>query len=943
MTAYGSAFIALTKSHNKDRNNNVVFLASVMSGLYYITNYWATNRIVHFHLFFSTATVPITFALMYKYLFTDKGSFNHLLYLTLLLAVFTPTPHTVIFELVIIGVMAVVYLIYPNRSVRKVFELGIFAILYIAINSYWLFPFLLLKSAPDAVPSVDIVATLNKNNQLLNAIRLMGYWLVETKDYFFGNGIVVIIQNVLAFAPLALLLGYFISARKKKLTAAMIAVFVVGIILASTTPVSNAIYTYLMFISPIKSIGWVFREYEKFGLLIAFLYSLGMGLLITETAHKKKFGVPILIVSGVILAMQLFYFDKTVRTLYAPANVPNSYFSANQLLKDDQAQANVAWYPGGTQPSWLNHKEVRYYFTNMISQKPSITIRSDLIYLLEYILSPNNVNDVNVGKILNMLGVKYLIIRNDDVAVPKEEIQALNQSLLKQPGMERVFSDETLTMYKNKLFNGLSKIYTQKLVSNAGMATLKKLDELNLDTNTTLIDFTDSPSDSLQLPKAFYLENNQVIDTNINSYRAEMTFPAQDVPYVENGRADRWRKASLKNLNHAEFTFFFKRLGININQFDYDKGIVSARDGWEAVNKSKTGSRYKVTFSKHQNIELTDKDLIYKKRTGDNSGEWNIVQSDPLSTNGSTIISLHFKSNLPTNLQPHYKLASYDAQGDLQRISFIYADENNAVDQIVNLPNRAATFDFSIWALSQKDRSYNYALKDFRVTDETGNAKPISLTFMAKSNCAQNCKVLARVLKSSRGGKLGFRVNDQYTEITTKDESGDSFVWQPLNIDADVNKNAKVTLLNVDGFNSVNAVAILNQEEFATLLYSPTAGTVPKIQQNNIKTEQINPTEYLITAGTAGRSFVLGFAKPYSPGWVLGGEKAQLANGFVNGWPVTEPAAQLKVNFEAQKYFYYGIVVSGFGLALTLALLLKNKMTALLSLRWRTSPESREF
>ncbi|KKU50703.1 MAG: hypothetical protein UX73_C0016G0002 [candidate division WWE3 bacterium GW2011_GWC1_47_10] len=929
--SYIWAFISLAKSNSKEQNMNVVFLAAVISGIYYIANYWATNRIVHFHLFFSTATIPIAFALMYKYFFTETGDFKHLLYLTLTLAMFTATPHTVLFEMLIIAVMTTVYLASPNRAARKLFELGGFAILYIATNMYWLLPFLAIKSNPDAIPSVDIVATLNKNNQLINAIRLMGYWLVETKDYFYGNGIVNIVQAIMAFVPFLLLLGYFIATRTRKLTAIMAVLFVVGVVLASATPLSNVIYTYLMFYSPLKSVGWIFREYEKFGIFIAFLYSLGLGLLITETFHKRKIAVPVMIVGFVLLGMQLFYFDKIVKTLYAPVNIPDSYFSTNQLLSEDKSEANIAWYPNGTQPNWLNHKEVRYYFTNMVSKKPSITTRSDLMYLLEYILDRENVDDVNVGKALNIVGVKYLIIRTDDKSVPAEEIQTLNQSLQEQPDLETVASDKILTIYRNKFFSGLAKIYTQKLVSNAGMSTFKKLDDLNINTNNTMVEFTDSPSDDLELPETYYIEKDQVSDVNMNRYHNEITFPAENVPYIENGRADKWRKASLKNLNHAEFTFFFKRLGINVDQFDYNKGVVSAREGWEAMDKNKIGTRYNLTVSHRQNVELADNVLVYKKLAEDNNSEWNIVQTGIVGTNKSNTIGIHFKTNIPANLQPHYKLASYDERGDLQRISFLYADENNTVDQIVKLPESAATFDFSIWALSQKDNPYDYMLKDFRITDETSNAKPISLEFEAKASCTKDCKVVARVLKSSRGGKLGIQVNDKYTEILTKDETGDTFVWLPLDITVDVTRRAKVTLLNIDGFNSVNAIAVLSEQEFETLSVTPTAGTVSDTQPNTVKTQQVNPTEYLVTTGITDKPFVLSFAKPYSQGWVLNGQKAQIANGFVNGWLIEKPVTQLKIEFEPQKYFYYGVVISGFGVVLTLALLLKNKLKQMAS------------
>lgn len=931
------------------KKETAALVAATVGGLYYVVNYWFTNRIVHFGLFFSTLTVPITFYYAYTYLFSEKTDFKKLALLTIFLSILTPTPHTLFFIFLILFCTYISFITSkkPNKSTKitRTAQLTLFGILFTLISSIWTLPFIFSKSKPDPVLSETIVNIIGREANLNNSIRLMGYWLADKTDYFYKP--LENIQTALSYLPLALAIAAIIVFRKKLgLGAILIGLLFLGVFLATSFKPADVFYFWLMFKSPIKGIGWLFREYDKLGLMISYVYALSISLLIYRFFHKKILLGSLLILVTALISSNLYFFDKTISNRYTPVAIPTDFEKVVSFLEKDPEEANSVWYPPVLQPYWAKNEEVRYVFANLISPKPAFTTRSETINYLDYLFDPENIYGINMSKALDLVGVKYLIIRNDDNPLQPSD---LNEKLNLQEGMEKVFSTTFLTVYKNNDFSGLAKIYTSKLLSNQGLSTLKELDSLGIEAGKDFVDYTDKPSKIEGIATAYLAQNNEVTDMAINKFEDKFIYPFNFVTTKDDGNPGFWTLGSLENKTHAETNFFFKDLGLEISQFDYSKGVIIAREGWEKINANQKPTKiFKISFSQYPNLQITDsgmKDSGLKPRVTsflsgkvpaseikyaavekDLQGFWNTERSDKFRVQGIKGLQVTANSEISKDLVPHFKIYFYDEGGKVIDIKFIYADQRGAVSSIVKLPDGAKTADFSIWTLSNNEKPYEYKISKLEIGDISNNVRPISFGFKTKSNCTGECTVLARVLKSQIGGSLGITLNNENflidTTLSQELYHPERYTWIELGKISGA-EDVQIGLRNLKGFNSVNAVVLLSNSEYQAMQneigkISANKGTVeetPAVYKPQIK--KINPTEYSITVlQNINKPVVVAFAKPYSDNWELiyNGKpmKPVVINGYINGWYFESlKSGTYFVEYRPQKYFLIGAGISG--------------------------------
>lgn len=913
----------LEKHLETDVKKNLWITSITFGALFYITNYWFTNRILHFYLFFSSVTIPINFAVFYIYLYSEKRDFKKLIYLIFFLSIFTATPHTVLFEFLIFFTLSIVYIFTSSWSQTKNRILPLvyfFTPLYLLTNLHWILPFTVSNSAPDAVWSKTITNLLSKNAGIMNSIRLMGYWLVNIKDYFVQNhSAITYIQIFLTFIPLATLITAILLFRKTIISKILLALFLLSMFLCTAGFVTNRFYFYLMFDSPIKNLGWLFREYDKFGVILAFVYAMSLSLIAYKMLEHKILKYLFITVFTLLFASQLYYLNSQLDKNFHSTIVPEDFFKVNYLLRQDNELYNTAWYPGTPKPTWAETEEVRFIFSNKISDKPSITTRSDLIYLLDYIFSSKNLEEINVGKALDMVGVKYLIARKDDSLFVSED---LINKLDNQKSLGKVFSGNYLTLYKNKAFTGLFKTYKNQIITDMGLNILKSLDFYNINTGNTLVNFTDDFS-NLNISKYFILDDP--LNYKINKFSDRFVYPANYVSEVENGNADKWRKASLKNLNHAESSFFFNNLGVTNYQFDYDNLVVDARDGWEKVDMGKKPtSTIPVSFSEHKNIATNGKEISYTSKPIDFKYFWNTIRSDKFDTTNIKAVHIKFTSNIDRSLIPHFKVSSY-LNDDRVDIKFIYPDENGNVDNIVKIPLGTTEADFSMWTLSSTGKGYDYKLEDFEMFDISNNVKPLTLGLKTKNYCdTSECILLVRTLNNKRGGDIQFNVDGKFLGINTKlDEVTPNkaktnvesvYKWANLGSFWSSKSTLNINLLNINGFNSVNALVLLTKNEYENLINGNVTdeNLSESSSSTTIKAEKVNPAKYKLRIDTPNKPFVLGFSKPFSKNWLANGKESKIINGFINGWEFNNGNEKkvVTVKYKPEKFFHIGLIIS---------------------------------
>ena len=212
------------------------------------------------------------------------------------------------------------------------------------------------------------------------------------------------------------------------------------------------------------------------------------------------------------------------------------------------------------QSIWFKSVDSMNYFSNLSVNKPTVPLSEEdsrTKYFLNYVLDLSNVNKINVGKALNLIGVKYLIIRNDDY---NYSYQDTISALEKQQSLNLVFQKDFLYVFENKEYSGLIDIKTSKISTNLGLETLKYLDAFNINTATTKIDFVDKDVTSDILPVSYLLEQGDLNDFVLPFFKNSFIYPS-NFSYTNNPSGN-WANLSLQGKTHAESTFYF-----NINNY----------------------------------------------------------------------------------------------------------------------------------------------------------------------------------------------------------------------------------------------------------------------------------------------------------------------------------------------------------------------------------------
>lgn len=900
-----------------------VLTAALLGSLYYTFNYWATNRIVHFGLFFSTATIPIFFYFLYTYLFSENENVGKLLFLALFSAIFTATPHTVLFEILITTIIYLVFITDSkfgvNIKIKRTVKLLIFGILYLLINSYWILPFLMSSTnAPDAVLTTDIVNLLGKEATLQNSVRLIGYWLANQKAYFMWP-----MQEWLAYVPFALSIVVIISLIKSnaRISKVLLLFLLTSIFLATNTHITNTFYYFVMFNSPLKSLGWLFREYDKFGIVISFVYSISISLVIYLQSKCSKV-VPFIMALFVTLAIctsNLLFFKTDIKNRYTPVTPPKDLAEITNYIKSDTSEFNTAWYPSVMQPNWANNEEVRYIFSNLITKNP-VTINSKNINYIEYLFNEENAYSINIGYALNMLGVKYLVIRND-INDTKNYKSWAAEKFEYQKEMEKVLETENYVVYKNNTFDGISSFHEKTITTNRGLSFLKTDTFKNY---YGLVNFTDKPTALSTREEYIDLNPEFVIDYRINKYKDYFVYPYNYINVKDDGNAGAWKIGTLEDVTHAETEGFFKDLGIVNNQFDYDTGIAIARDGYTLKGDLAIDSNNEIPLNFDKaNISKKDNIINFYATDAEITAPWKIVKSADYEVSGKRALFIQAQVSIDKTLETHMKVHFYNQEGKTVETTSLYPNTTGVVYNIVKVPSNAIYANTSIWQKPLKN--FEYEVKNLKMADISNNVKGVEVN-LGKHNigCKNNCVIYARTFVSPIGGILGIKIGNSYMENTTRTEftKDQRFNWIKMGNIENISDDDTFTLISVDGFNATNAVVSINQAEEQGLFektpeFSPTTDTNKEIKNEvGVIVEKENPTKYNIQIyGASENNGILELKKPFDKNWILirkNEEKtSSLIEGYNNGWQLDNLQNEtITIEYKPQKFFYKGVVVS---------------------------------
>ncbi len=932
---------------DKSHKSLKLFLAVLLATAVYIYNPWMTNRIIHNFLYFSTFTVPLSFGLAYKYFFGDSKKPWILLVLNgLLLGTFMTTPHTIL--LVGIALLGVLIIALIRRKFSKIL-LFIFTVIPIAIISglYWILPFLLYRPSPDRVESLTIFQLLARNTSLFEILKLQGYWWnYILPDYTpLKDKIGAAISNIVYLIPAALLVSATIVNPKKKINQILAIISVLALFLSTYTFLSGSMYEFLMFNEHTKFIGWLFREIEKFSYLLAFAYAVGVFVAITSI--KNKLATKLIC----LLLIPVFFFYGFYLSVYVHRNlvkvpIPPDFYEMNRVFDLDKSEYNVAFYPLVQRTNWTNHIDSANYITNLSSSKPALPNAegdSFIRYFIETMLSNSNIDRVNIGKALNTIGVKYLIIRKDSIGFDSERTMS---SLEAQTSLEKVWEGNYLAIYNNIEYKGLLEVRNYKLSTNLGLDVWGTLDFADINSRNYLIEYLDNPFEpnldkDSQIPTAYLIDSEGPMDIAMNSFINSFVFPADKVNVSDPD--SNWAIGSLTNKTHAETDLYFQNYDIRNRQLNYDHEVILTLGGfkWPKLNGQVYKSlEFSFIPSQGYKVEPKDNKLNISYDGEEKDDVWSIFPSSRFKVGNISSIGLKGKIDAPEYLEPHFKFRYYDSFDKYLGVQVFYP-KDGTIESVFKIPAGTDSIEFSIWTRGKDYGHTSFRVEELGFYDLGQDYTYPEVNTEVKTSCRANCVLMARLLKSNNyPSLLEFDINgSKYVVNNTSLNS--KYMWIKVADIENPSETANVKIRNIEGFNSIAVLAIIDSSlleqklaEINAFLDSNTkltiyeGGATVYLDDNyemNLSSGRnalanyvrYSPVKYSFEITKLPEAAYLMFKRPYKPAWMLtcsGSQAKPALNSFSNAWAVKN-LGNCTIVYFPQDLYMKGLMISGIAIS----------------------------
>ena len=424
-------------------NGRIKRIACLLSAFFYMLNPYTRTFIWHDVTLFAFlyAFLPLILAMYIKVVEKKQVKYVILLFLALLLA--SPA-YTNPMAIAIISILIILYFVYyilqkwKNISeIKLVSKFTVFTIIiFFSLSVWWVLPLMGSFSEEFSSTSVESIGltnleTLNLNSKdtsFLNVFRLEGHWAVgETSKgdpYYtwaenYSSNIFLYITGFLI--PLFVFSSLLTKSKKRYNLLYFAILSLVGLFLVKGShPPFGGIYIWFFENFPLSGIFRV--QYHKLGMIVALGYAFLIGVGISELCsfikqydkHKLVSKMFLILICFLLFVAHEYPFwtgeviPKGGSHLYSfHVKVPEYYNNANYWLDEQNLDFRIYSLPlinlygralmweygyGGADPSL-------YLF-------PKPVISSNNIF-------NEDVSEKNLGKILAVMNVKYILLHND--------------------------------------------------------------------------------------------------------------------------------------------------------------------------------------------------------------------------------------------------------------------------------------------------------------------------------------------------------------------------------------------------------------------------------------------------------------------------------------------------------------------------------------------------
>lgn len=893
-----------------------VFLCCTISSLFYAFNPWVMDRIYHIFLLVTYSFLPLIILISIQIFDKDKVDLKRVLALVLLCSITSTSPHNVFFILVLIASLYAYFLLLNRKQfVPKTKNLVFFIALYVMVNAFWTLPLVDYSLStgslyPDYILHLDGVHMLSRNSDLFNVFRLVAYWWPKASHSFevFPSSTLWIFASLTVPAVCFLALIFY---RKNRIVIYLSLLSVVLIFLASgmNSPLPS-FYEWLCFdASVLASFGWLFRDPNKWTLLLPLAYSILLtfacravtGLI---SRFKRAFFRKATVMAFMLLFLSLVFVYITPSATnyfegpFKPLKIPSEIYGVNSWLENDSASYQVLWLPSYAEygATWV-YNGLSGAFELDSSAKPTFDCQSKYSRgYLNYFNTTLLENRSNYATgYLNPLNVRYIIFHNDSAFMNGSD---LFQSLKHQNDLELVKENGTVYVFENKGWSeSVFQPYGKVVAVSGGFDNFASLNALKaLDFSDFSVVFLDQNIPSASVNSDMLVLSGDLSSDLLPFFLKESLVIAPFDFSRHHSPAECWSKASLSDLSGGPFHPYLGQFGVECWDFDYDKGVVFT---WAP------SAKLDLPFSL---ASTEDFKLFFRVFENAAGGEVAIY------LDGLLVGKVDTRSQIDDFVWKDVGVR------DLTSGRHILTLENleglNAVNLIAIMPKRKASemkqgFESS---LQSKDLLYVFEAESGMLREnasvftgyggEASNGKVVEFTF--GSSVSQNVELLCNGNYSLaiRGlGNMLLKVDDDKAYGVNLEQ----FDWKivdPVNLSSGKHQ-IEVSSLTIDESAKLDVLWLLKLNEDSFLEKTPA---------QVLSVKEIDPTTVMVELNVDG-PFMLCFSSAYDPAWSASFNGRTVSSmrvfGVVNGfWIDAIGEIIVAVEFRPQKWFYVGSAIS---------------------------------
>lgn len=629
-------------------------IAAVIGAIFFAYNHWSFERIPHWYFWIGYTILPLFF-ISIVYAFRNPRNWKYIASSIFLWSFSSTTPHmTVFYGMIFVIIFASfiiknvsakirhtegvvnIHTIGKTNNKKNLAILGLFVsflsifFLYALVNIYWIYPYFLSSQIRSVSPNYLFVEEnledLSRNSNFLNAFILFANW--KEQPIFDTPAEGTLFYYVWLLTSLALpIFGFsalIISREFIKYTSLFSVFALVGIILVMGTQSPINYFKTILENPLLTNFGWLLRDPDKWGFLVAFTYSFLIGISSykilghalgrrvqvfaaggsdhqTEKVrdlNRKKMLISVFFSCLLLGSISLYSYPSYLSDMLEDMRVvplPEEFDKLNSYLSDVETD-NVYFLPyPNDETNWNKINPVGNIYQTY-SLKPSIETsgstgmagmesRNYYNYLARSIIE-NRTKDIR--NFIYPLGTSYLIFHNDTWNQIQNSPTLENLVLL-----DEINSLEGLHNEHNEGFYNIFKVDSDRkpqqvsipkdsIAAVGGLETLQSLYSLQpfFSSLNSSVFFVDEPehtdiTDDILNNSAFLIlgKSDSYYDLIFSLIESKYMIDLSKFS-VNHNPLRVWSKAGATDPIYGFFHSHQKKLGIDNWQFDYGRGLV---------------------------------------------------------------------------------------------------------------------------------------------------------------------------------------------------------------------------------------------------------------------------------------------------------------------------------------------------------------------------------